>query len=57
MLMIEDPGALAEAAQIADVPGYSVLACGIGSLSQALGDRAAGEAGNQEVLALSLIHI
>ena len=51
MLMIEDPGALAEAAQIADVPGYSVLACGIGSLSQALGDRAAGEAGNQEVLA------
>ena len=37
-----------------DVParrGSSVLACGIGSLSQALGDRAAGEAGNQEVLA------
>ena len=51
MLMIEDPGALAEAAQIADVPGYSVLACGIGSLTQALGDREAGEAGNQEVLA------
>lgn len=51
MLMIEDPGALAEAEQIADVPGYSVLACGIGSLSAALGDRAAGEAGNQEVLA------
>jgi 2-keto-3-deoxy-L-rhamnonate aldolase RhmA len=50
MLMIEDPGALAEAAQIADVPGYSVLACGIGSLSAALGDREAGEAGNQEVL-------
>ena len=51
MLMIEDPGALAEAAQIADVPGYSVLACGIGSLTRALGDRDAGEAGNQEVLA------
>ena len=50
MLMIEDAGALAEAAGIADVPGYSVLACGIGSLSAALGDRAAGEAGNQEVL-------
>ena len=32
MLMIEDPGALAAVAEIADVPGYSVLACGIGSL-------------------------
>jgi 2-keto-3-deoxy-L-rhamnonate aldolase RhmA len=51
MLMIEDPGALEQAAQIADVPGYSVLACGIGSLTRALGDREAGEAGNQEVLA------
>jgi len=51
MLMIEDPGALAAAAEIADVPGYSVLACGIGSLTQALGgDREAGEAGNQAVL-------
>ena len=50
MLMIEDPGALAEAEQIADVSGYSVLACGIGSLSQALGSREEGEAGNQEVL-------
>lgn len=50
MLMIEDPGALDEAAEIADVPGYSVLACGIGSLTRALGDREAGEAGNQEVL-------
>lgn len=51
MLMIEDAGALAEAEQIADVPGYSVLACGIGSLSFALGSREEGEAGNQEVLA------
>ena len=35
----------------ADTPGYSVLACGIGSLTGALGgDREAGEAGNQEVL-------
>lgn len=50
MLMIEDPGALEAAAEIADIPGYSVLACGIGSLTRALGDREAGEAGNQEVL-------
>lgn len=50
MVMIEDAGALAEAAEIADVGGYSVLACGIGSLSQALGSREAGEAGNQRVL-------
>jgi hypothetical protein len=50
MLMIEDPGALAAVEQIANVPGYSVLACGIGSLTRALGDREAGEAGNREVL-------
>lgn len=51
MVMIEDPGALADVAAIADTPGYSVLACGIGSLTRALGgDREAGEAGNQEVL-------
>lgn len=51
MIMIEDPGALADVAEIADTPGYSVLACGIGSLTRALGaDREAGEAGNQEVL-------
>ncbi len=51
MVMIEDPGALAQVAGIADTPGYSVLACGIGSLTGALGgDREAGEAGNQEVL-------
>ena len=52
MLMIEDPGALAEAAEIADLTGYSVLACGIGSLTQSLGgDRAAAEAGAQKILA------
>ena len=52
MIMIEDPGALADVQAIADIPGYSVLACGIGSLTGALGgDREAGEAGNQEVLA------
>ena len=51
MIMVEDPDALAAVAEIADVPGYSVLACGIGSLTRALGgDRQAGEAGNQEVL-------
>lgn len=52
MLMIEDPGALAQANQIASLPGYSILACGIGSLTQALkGDRAAAEAGTQQILA------
>ena len=52
MLMVEDPDAVAEAAAIADVPGYSVLACGIGSLTGALGgDREAAEQGNQTVLA------
>ena len=52
MIMVEDPNALAQVAEIADVPGYSMLACGIGSLTRALdGDREAAEAGNQEVLA------
>lgn len=51
MLMVEDPGALEEIEAIADVRGYSILACGIGSLTQALGDRDAAEAGNQQVLA------
>jgi len=50
MLMIEDAEALAATEEIADTPGYSVLACGIGSLRGALGDRAAAEAGNQKVL-------
>jgi 2-keto-3-deoxy-L-rhamnonate aldolase RhmA len=50
-IMIEDEGALAAASEIADTPGYSVLACGIGSLTRALGgDREAAEAGNQVVL-------
>jgi 2-keto-3-deoxy-L-rhamnonate aldolase RhmA len=52
MLMIEDPGALAQATAIADLEGYSILACGIGSLTQALGgNREAAEAGNQKILA------
>ena len=51
MLMLEDAGAVAQAKQIADLDGYSILACGIGSLAQALGgDRAAAEAGTQKVL-------
>ncbi len=52
MIMIEDPHALAQVTEIADTPGYSILACGIGSLTRALdGDREAAEAGNQEILA------
>ncbi|MGD9906792.1 MAG: aldolase/citrate lyase family protein [Vicinamibacterales bacterium] len=52
MMMLEDPRAMEQAAQIADIGGYSVLACGIGSLTQALkGDRKAAEAGNQALLA------
>lgn len=52
MLMLEDPGAVAQAKDVADIGGYSILACGIGSLTQALkGDRAAAEKGNQEILA------
>jgi len=54
MLMIEDPGSLAQASEIADLKGYSILACGIGSLTGALGgDRVAAEAGNQKILAES----
>lgn len=52
MLMLEDPLAVTQAESIADIGGYSVLACGIGSLTAALkGDRAAAEAGNQQILA------
>jgi 2-keto-3-deoxy-L-rhamnonate aldolase RhmA len=52
MLMLEDPAAVAQAARVADLQGYSILACGIGSLAQALGgDRAGAEAGTQKVLA------
>ncbi|MFN8057912.1 MAG: aldolase/citrate lyase family protein [Vicinamibacterales bacterium] len=52
MLMLEDPVAVAQAAAVADLPGFSILACGIGSLTQALGgDRAGAEAGTQRVLA------
>src|SRR3954468_20991233 len=52
MLMLEDPAAVAQAKEVADLKGYSILACGIGSLAQALGgDRAGAEAGTRKVLA------
>ena len=52
MLMLEDPAAVAQAKDVADLKGYSILACGIGSLTQALGgDREGAEAGTQKILA------
>ncbi len=52
MLMVEDPAAVGAAKEIAALPGFSILACGIGSLTRALdGDRDAAESGNQAVLA------
>ncbi len=52
MLMLEDPKAIAQRKEIAELKGLSILACGIGSLAQALGgDRAGAEAGTQQVLA------
>src|ERR671913_1150481 len=54
MLMLEDPKAIQQRKDIAELKGLSVLACGIGSLTQALGgDRAGAEAGTQQVLAES----
>ena len=54
MLMLEDPKAIAQRKEISDLPGISILACGIGSLTQALGgDRAGAEQGTQQVLAES----
>jgi len=55
MLMLEDPKAISQRAEIANLPGISVLACGIGSLAQAIGGdreaaRAGAEAGTQQVL-------
>lgn len=52
MLMIEDPGAVAQGKEFADLKGFSILACGIGSLTQAFGgNREQAEAGNQKILA------
>lgn len=54
MLIVEDPDVFAELEAIADLPGYSSLVCGIGSLTSALnGDRAAAELINLKVLAQS----
>ena len=54
MLMLEDPKAIEQRKEIADLPGISILACGIGSLGQALGGgaegRAGAERGTQQVL-------
>ena len=55
MLMLEDPKAIEQRKDIADLPGISILACGIGSLAQAIGGdrataRAGAEAGTQQVL-------
>lgn len=54
MLMLETPGVFAELEEIANIPNYSALACGIGSLTGALGgDREAAEKLNLELLAES----
>lgn len=54
MLIVEDPDVLAELEEIADMPGYSALVCGIGSLTSALGgDREAAEVIAMEVLEVS----
>ena len=54
MLMLETPDVFAELEEIANIPGYSALACGIGSLTNALGgDRETAERLNLEVLAHS----
>ena len=51
MMMLEDPQAVAQAVEFANLKGYSLLACGIGSLRGALkGDAAGAEAGVQKVL-------
>lgn len=45
MLMVEDQGAVAALDAIANVPGYSLLSCGIGSLTRDMdGDRDGAEA-------------
>ena len=51
MLIVEDPDVFDELEAIADIPGYSALVCGIGSLTSALGgDREAAEATCLDVL-------
>jgi len=54
MLMLETPEVFEELEEIANIPNYSALACGIGSLTGALGgDREAAEKLNLELLAES----
>jgi len=51
MLIVEDPEVFSQLDEIARIPGYSSLVCGIGSLTQALdGDREAAEKINLQVL-------
>lgn len=55
MLMLETPDVFDDLDEIAAIDGYSALACGIGSLTGALGgDRETAEELNLEVLAKSL---
>ena len=44
MLMLEDPAAVAAAAEIADLGGYSALSCGCGSLSGSIARERRGDA-------------
>jgi len=54
MMLVEDPNVMAELDEIANIPGYSSLVCGIGSLTAALGgDKEAAEVLNQRVLVAS----
>lgn len=54
MFLLETPEVFAELEEIANIPGYSSLVCGIGSLTSALGgDRQAAEKLNLELLAQS----
>ncbi len=43
MLMLEDPAAVAQAAEIADLGGFSALSCGCGSLSGAISRELLGD--------------
>lgn len=54
MLLLESPEVFDELEEIANIPGYSSLVCGIGSLTSALGgDAEAAEKLNLELLAQS----
>ncbi len=54
MLMVEDKGAIVDMSAIAAVPGYSLLSCGIGSLTRDMGgDGPGAEAACKQVRDLS----